>query len=451
MAWPQEVGPFIYVGNVASGTVSVIDASTKKETASIPVANSYSTGAIALSPNGKYAYVASDSGVSVINTSTNTVIGPLIPTGNGPNALAVTPDGKYVYVAALYRNTVTVIATATNAVVGSPIPVATRPVALAPSPDGKYVYVVSGSGYPGVLSVIATASNTVVNSIFVDDTPAGVAVTPDGKYVYVTHAVGESVWTIATATGTVVAAIPVGINPGAIAVTPDGKSVYFTSSGYTTGINVPVDGNVSIISTATNKVVGGPIYVGLQPQGLFVTPDGKSVYVVELDKNAIVRIETSTNTVAGPPIPVGNEPAGAATIPAPPGLPFSSFTISGLGLTHGATPNTSSFDYYATFVLGGFSNGIHPDFEPVTLELGVFSTTIPAGSFVKQTDGSFVYSKWIGGITYNATIRPQGGSTYWIHFSEAGLGSLPAISNPLQVTQVIGDDSGLVTVKADIN
>jgi YVTN family beta-propeller protein len=72
-----------------------------------------------------FAYIAnsgSDS-VSVIDTATNTVVGPPIPVGSTPIGVAVNPAGTRVYVANSGSNSVSVIDTATNTVIGSPIPV----------------------------------------------------------------------------------------------------------------------------------------------------------------------------------------------------------------------------------------------------------------------------------------------------------------------------------------
>ena len=51
--------------------------------------------------------------VTPITTATNTA-GPPIPTGIYPDAIAITPDGKTAYVANAVSDTVTAIATATN-------------------------------------------------------------------------------------------------------------------------------------------------------------------------------------------------------------------------------------------------------------------------------------------------------------------------------------------------
>ena len=60
-----------------------------------------------------------------IATATNTA-GTPIPVGNDPDAIAITPDGKTAYVLSYDAGTVTPIATATNTA-GTPIPVGEWP------------------------------------------------------------------------------------------------------------------------------------------------------------------------------------------------------------------------------------------------------------------------------------------------------------------------------------
>ena len=64
-------------------------------------------------------------------------------------------------------------------------------------------------------------------------------------FAYVTNEHSNNVSVIDTATNTLVATIPVGTIPFAVAVTPDGTHVYVTNDG---------SNNVSVIGTATNTV-----------------------------------------------------------------------------------------------------------------------------------------------------------------------------------------------------
>jgi YVTN family beta-propeller protein len=123
-ACPAEAGPFAYVPNDGSATVSVIDTATNTVVGS-PIPVGTNPFAVAVTPDGKHAYVANDSdnNISVIDTATNTVVGSPIPVGSQPFFVAVTPDGKQAYVTNLSSNSVSVIDTGTNTVVGTPIPV----------------------------------------------------------------------------------------------------------------------------------------------------------------------------------------------------------------------------------------------------------------------------------------------------------------------------------------
>jgi YVTN family beta-propeller protein len=114
-----------------------------------------------------------------------------------------------------------------------------RPAEAAP-----FVYVTNAAS--NTVSVIDTATNTVVTTVGVGNTPEEVAVTPDGKHAYVTNSGSNNVSVIATATNAVGATVTVGNKPFGVAVTPDGKHVYVTLNG--------ASGTVSVIDTASNTV-----------------------------------------------------------------------------------------------------------------------------------------------------------------------------------------------------
>src|SRR5215475_12176769 len=95
------------------------------------------------------------------------------------------------------------------------------------------------------------------------------------RTVYVSNGRAGTVTPIATATNTPGPPIPVGRGPGLIAITPDGRTASVTSDE---SIVVPID-------TATSTP-GPPIRVGVdrpglhdQPDGIAITPDGKTVCV----------------------------------------------------------------------------------------------------------------------------------------------------------------------------
>ena len=67
--------------------------------------------------------------MTVIDATTNTVLGTPILVGSDPRGLGVDPTVHRAYVANFGSNDVTVIDTTTNTVVGAPIPVGAAPSA----------------------------------------------------------------------------------------------------------------------------------------------------------------------------------------------------------------------------------------------------------------------------------------------------------------------------------
>ena len=277
-----------FITDPLSGKVFVINTATNMSIGSPILTDSLPVG-VAVSPDGRYAYVSNNnsSTISVIDTVSRTVVP--VNVAAPPIGIAVTPDGKYVYVTSpgpimnnngFTGNTVSVINAATNTPVGLPIEVGTGPIGIAITPNGKFAYV--GNNRSGTISVIDTATNTISGSI-VDATghPIGVAVTSDGRHAYVANNGSNSVSLIDTATNQLVQsiALPAGsTSPAGVAITPDGKYVYVTAMNNNNNNRV-IAGTVSVISTATNAIVGDPITVGNSPLGIAVTPDGKYVYV----------------------------------------------------------------------------------------------------------------------------------------------------------------------------
>jgi YVTN family beta-propeller protein len=70
------------------------------------------------------------------------------------------------------------------------------------------------------VSVIDTASNTVIATVAVGSTPSGVAITPDGAFAYVANAGSDNVSVIDTASNAATATLTVGSFPNDVAITP---------------------------------------------------------------------------------------------------------------------------------------------------------------------------------------------------------------------------------------
>jgi YVTN family beta-propeller protein len=97
-----------------------------------------------------------------------------------------------------------------------------------------------------------------------------------------------------------------GRNPSAIALSPDGARAYVTNSD---------SGTVSVIDTATKKVVGRKVHVGNLPIAIAISPDGRRAYVANLLDNSISVIDTATKRLLGRPLRVGTLPTAIAIAP----------------------------------------------------------------------------------------------------------------------------------------
>ena len=76
-----------------------------------------------------------------VDAGKGTVVENPIPVGSRPRAIAISPDGMYAYVANSYDNTLSVVNLKSGKEVGSPIKVGKIPWAVAITPDGKYALV----------------------------------------------------------------------------------------------------------------------------------------------------------------------------------------------------------------------------------------------------------------------------------------------------------------------
>jgi YVTN family beta-propeller protein len=172
------------------------------------------------------------------------------------------------------------------------------------------------------VSVIDTASNTVVATIPVGHDPNGVAITSDGTHAYVANQLEDRVSVINTGSNTVVATIPGFIIPTGVAIAPDGTHASERdnrrqqSLAYVTN-NVPsIDGSnfpasaASVIDTANNKVLA-TIPVGQDPNGVAITADGTHAYVANQRDGTASVIDTAHNKVVAT-IRVGAGPVGVA-------------------------------------------------------------------------------------------------------------------------------------------
>lgn len=140
-----------------------------------------------------------------------------------------------------------------------------------------------------------------------------------------------------------------------------------------------------------------------------------------------------------------SQPGGSFTLDCPSGALTAKVKIDKRRRT-----SDDTFEMQGTFILAPASDGIDPLTEDLTLELGSFSTTIPAGSFAKANNGRFKFSGVIRGLTLDMEIRPLKGGGFDLRANGANA-DLDELVNPLPVKLTIGTDSVSSTVDAKIN
>lgn len=267
---------------------------------------------IAITPSGKYAYVANNNNYSIAGQDTVTVIDlcanlPIKTiyheSFNEPYTITINNEGTRAYVTNSGGSTITVIDIETDNVIG-----------IIDGFDGPSGLVIRGNiGYvnnygatPGVGSgngttvrLVDLKENKIIgNPIIVGLAPA--AITADSKYVYTVNYVDGNTNTgtlskIDIKTNQVIVTIPGFSGPFAIVI--NGNKAYVTNFG--SNNFVPFGTTISIVSLRTNTITS-TITTGIQPSGIAV--DGKYAYV------------TNYNTLYQDPVKFLDLTAGRGTV-----------------------------------------------------------------------------------------------------------------------------------------
>jgi YVTN family beta-propeller protein len=306
-------GELAYVTNMQGHSISVIDTESKVVIDTISMKEN--PNEIAVTPDGKEAYVGVISGVSIVDIKSKATIAT-VSLKESPHAIAITPDGSYAYVAC--HGNVSIIDTKTHALVKT-ISIGNYNHAIAISPDGSQAYV----SYLGCVSVIDTQSQTVVQTMAVGvstSSPDAIAFRPLKNEAYVAHHsfVRGTVSIINTANRKEISTISLGEGfiPNGVVFTPDGTKAYVTAYNFSRAENGNDRSKVVVIDTKARRVTH-ILWFDQELEGIAITADGKQVYVSDREGDTVRVIHTETNQIDRDVISVGNFPSQIAIAPRP--------------------------------------------------------------------------------------------------------------------------------------
>jgi YVTN family beta-propeller protein len=298
----------VYVANTPEGTVSVIDTSTDKVIATIPV------GKVPAIPiftrDGKRAYVnnSGDGTISQLDVVHHRAIRTIpLPDGLTGSGFALSPDGWRAVLTKLGDPGYAVIVDLKTGHASKPITVGNGSERVAIAPDGKRAYVTDGNPKgDGTVTIIDLAKATVVKTIPVGKYPFNLIVMPDGRTVYVANIFGSSISVIDTRSDTVVETIPTAPFPNGLALAPDGRTIYITN--FTTGA-------MQVLDLAT-RMASVPVHTSANPSYLALSANGEQAYYVHPLGNTVSVVDTKTLGLAST-IVVGKAPTAIGACPFP--------------------------------------------------------------------------------------------------------------------------------------
>jgi YVTN family beta-propeller protein len=275
-------GRELYASEGSTDSMGVFGVSAEgglAKVASVPLqAHDFPWG-MALSPDGRYAYIAPfmSNTLNVVDTRTRTLVGH-VDTGEFPYSVAVSGDGRRLYVSNMgVSNTEAAYDKA-----GLPAPpVATTPTTAAgynmPQSSSVWTYDISNPVAPAVATKTRIGRDVNGWDVLSGSLPGALALSPDGARLAVTASNDDIVAILDARGGNVVGTVdlhafpggPTGDQPNAVAWSPDGSRLFVAEGGRNA---------VAVIDARTATVLGR-IPTGWYPSALAVSGDGRMLYI----------------------------------------------------------------------------------------------------------------------------------------------------------------------------
>jgi YVTN family beta-propeller protein len=257
VALPAMAGGLAFVINSGGASISLIDVATRKEVRRIPVLRE--PHHMALTPDHRYLLVGDTTGNELLFLNPRTGdVEKRMPMSD-PYQLQFSPNGKWLTIAGLARNQVDIYDAATLKLVKR-FPLAALPSHINYAPDSSVVYV--SLQQTNRLVAIDLNDLHVLWNKPVGDTPAGV-LWHDGR-ILVGIMGGDYVAVVDPVDGHVEGRIRTGRGAHVLFVSPDGRTIYV--SNRVEGTIVALDAT-SLKEIRSYKLPGGPDDMDFAPDG----------------------------------------------------------------------------------------------------------------------------------------------------------------------------------------
>lgn len=352
----------LYVTNAASDNVSVFtlgqDGTPARAGDLVPAEHESAPSGIVLSPDARFAYVILRGTFAILPYSVGAdgVLTPLSPVSTGADSgaygIAIAPDGRSLYVADDASGTVSVFAIGDDGVptlLGAPVETGVEnPRGLAVTPDGRFLYV----GHSFLHGTEPHPTDALVRFAIDGDGALGergapitvgggaeaMAVSPDGRFLYVATSATDQVFGFRIGAGGDLTAVPgspfAAVDfPDGMAMAPDGRHLFVAHPG-----PVRPDAERAVVAYsvggdgALTLVEGSPFAAGQGPAGITTTPDGRFLYVSNVDSHDLSAFAVEPGgvlrTLGEAPVPTGgSRPLFQATAVLPNQGPVASFSF----------------------------------------------------------------------------------------------------------------------------
>ena len=427
---PGSYADSLYVVNEYDKTLSVIDSSKNTVVATVSVNDNVNSMVMSKDSSKVYISTVNANAIEILNTQTNSFTGS-ISLPDGPSALVVSPDGTSLYAISRPGN-VYLISTASDTVSATLSNVFNLGAqqSAAFSSDGSLLFVVTGGIGPAVLQYFDIATK-VAGTVSVSGSRPGssiaVVANPKSDVVYVGCS-GSSIYAVDSKNNFSTTQIVAGSQASGGAMTPNGQTLYFTTES--SGILAIDPTTLTIKQTIPDAGF---------PWGVAITADGAHAYVPNILTDTVSVIDTSTNAIVAT-IPVGVSPdlvvGGLLSVP------FAKYTPELL-----VAPKRSAYSVAASFTLGTSAPALSPTTQSLTLTIGSFSVTVPAGSIKKPNAkiGLYTYDGVVNGEKIGLVLTGNGSGPWGILV--VGTDAFGTLAASVPVSLAIGQSSGTANVK----